>query len=361
MGKMVISGHLAAFNGKRVLVTGDTGFKGSWLSLLLSELGADVVGYALPPERDNDHFNLLKLNKIVHHVDGDIRDLSSMRKVFDEFKPEYLFHLAAQSLVRTSYESPKMTFDTNVGGSVNVLEIVRSSSSLKSVVYVTSDKCYKNKEWLWGYRENDELGGHDPYSASKAAAEIVFSSYLDSFLSERSDLGVASVRAGNVIGGGDWSSNRIIPDCITSLQKGEVIELRNPSATRPWQHVLDPLAGYLQLAARLYDDPKKFSGSWNFGPDSCSNRTVHELTSKVVACWGSGEVRVVGNNDKMHEARFLQLNCDKSHQILDWHPRWRFDESVSKTVAWYKDVMNGVSAFDVSRRQINDYMEAKND
>ena len=250
MDRVVMRDLLAAFAGKRVLVTGDTGFKGSWLCMWLHRLGAEVTGFALPPKLDIDHFNLLRLDRVIRHVDGDIRDLPALQRAFEEFQPEILFHLAAQSLVRYSYDEPKLTFDTNVGGSINVLECVRATPSLRAVVYVTSDKCYRNKEWIWGYRENDELGGRDPYSASKAAAELVFSAYVDSYFAQRSALGIASVRAGNVIGGGDWAADRIVPDSIKSLQAHQPILLRNPNATRPWQHVLEPLSGYLVLASQ---------------------------------------------------------------------------------------------------------------
>lgn len=349
--------YKGVFRGKRVLVTGDTGFKGSWLSLWLHELGANVVGYALPPERDEDHFNVIGLDKIIHHVNGDIRDFASLIKVFKEFRPEFLFHLAAQALVKFSYEEPKITFDTNVGGSVNILEAVRATPSLCSVIYVTSDKCYQNKEWEWGYRENDELGGHDPYSASKAAAEIVFSAYMDSFLSERKGFGAASVRAGNVIGGGDWALDRIVPDCIKSLQSGQTIMLRNPASTRPWQHVLEPLSGYLLLSIGIYNDPKKYSGAWNFGPGGESIRTVQDLAEKIVEFWGAGKVQVNIQHDAPHEARLLHLNCDKAQQILRWRPRWDFDRAVDETAYWYKEVGSGKTALQISRQQIRDYME----
>lgn len=357
MDRMAMRDSLSLFRGKRIVVTGDTGFKGSWLSLWLHELGADVVGFALPPERDNDHFRLLGLDKIIHHVDGDIRDLSAMKKIFEEFQPEFLFHLAAQALVRVSYEQPKDTFDTNVAGSVNILEVVRSTPSLRSMVYVTSDKCYKNKEWLWGYRESDELGGRDPYSASKAAAELVFSAYLDSFLSSRAEFGAASVRAGNVIGGGDWSQDRIVPDCIKNLNNDSPIILRNPSSTRPWQHVLEPLSGYMLTAAKLYLDPKKFSGAWNFGPDGKSIKTVKELADKIVDCWGRGSIQVAKQEGAPHEATLLHLNCDKSHQLLHWYPKWDFDRAVTETVGWYKDMIDGRPALSVSKQQLADYME----
>ena len=345
------------FEGKRVLVTGDTGFKGSWLSLWLHELSGDVVGYALPPERDEDHFNVIGLDKIIHHVDGDIRDFPSLKKVFDEFRPEFLFHLAAQALVKFSYEEPKLTFDTNVGGSVNILEAVRSTPSLRSVIYVTSDKCYKNKEWIWGYRENDELGGHDPYSASKAATELVFSAYMDSFLNQRQGFGAASVRAGNVIGGGDWALDRIVPDCIKSLQYGQTIMLRNPASTRPWQHVLEPLSGYLLLGAKIYNNPEKYSGAWNFGPRGESIRTVQNLAEKIVEFWGAGKVQANIQHGALHEARLLHLNCDKAQQILRWRPRWNFGRAVDETAYWYKEVISGKSALQLSRQQIKKYME----
>lgn len=345
------------YRGKRVLVTGDTGFKGSWLSLWLHELGADVVGYALPPERDEDHFNVISLDKITHHIDGDIGDFGALKKVFDDFQPEFLFHLAAQALVKLSYEEPKLTFDTNVGGSVNILEAVRSTPSLRSIIYVTSDKCYKNKEWLWGYRENDELGGHDPYSASKAAAEIVFSAYMDSFFNGREGFGAASVRAGNVIGGGDWAIDRIVPDCIKALQSGQAIMLRNPTSTRPWQHVLELLSCYLMLAAKIYNNPEAYSGAWNFGPRVESIRTVQDLAEKIVASWGVGTIQIAEQKDVPHEAKLLHLNCDKAHQILHWYPRWDLDHTVKETMRWYKEVISGKPALQISRQQIKDYMQ----
>jgi len=344
------------YKGKRVLVTGDTGFKGSWLSLWLRELGADVAGFALATVREDDHYNQLGLGGMIRHVTGDIRDLNALNDAFAGFKPEILFHLAAQSIVRVSYDAPKETFDTNVGGSVNVLEAVRAAPSLRSVVYVTSDKCYRNNEWLWGYRENDVLGGHDPYSASKAAAELIFSSYVDSFLSRREGIGAASVRAGNVIGGGDWSQARIVPDCIRALREGRPVEIRNPNSTRPWQHVLEPLAGYLLLGARLYDDPKAFSGAWNFGPDDDAVRTVGELAEKIVERWGAGSLKISPSANAPHEARLLRLNCEKARALLKWRPRWDFTTTVNETVDWYKDATGSKDALSVSREQIKAYM-----
>ncbi len=347
------------FKGKRVLITGDTGFKGSWLALWLSTLGAEVYGYSLPPENDNDHYNLIKLEKTINHIDGNLLDLDWLCKQVNDIQPEIVFHLAAQALVRFSYEEPKLTFDTNVSGSVNVLESIRKSKSVKSLIYVTSDKCYKNLEWIWGYRENDELGGHDPYSASKAAAEIVFSSYFDSFFKHNSNIGVASVRAGNVIGGGDWANDRIIPDCIRSLRNDKEIVIRNPEATRPWQHVLDPLSGYLLLAQKLYYNSRDYSGSWNFGPSVNSIKTVKELTDNVIAIFGKG-VCVVGQKDNIkHEAGLLHLNCDKANHQLGWRPTWNFESTITNTVVWYKNFLNdGIDPKILSLNNINEFMEA---
>ena len=322
MGRVVMREPLSVFKGRRVLVTGDTGFKGSWLCVWLNQLGAEVTGFALPPAQANDHFNLLQLDRVIQHVDGDIRDLPALQRVFAKLQPEFLFHLAAQSLVRYSYDEPKLTFDTNIGGSVNILECVRATPSLRAAIYVTSDKCYRNKEWVWGYRENDELGGRDPYSASKAAAELVFSAYVDAYFAQRNALGIASVRAGNVIGGGDWAADRIVPDSIKSLQQGRPIVLRNPQSTRPWQHVLEPLSGYLALASKLYSTGHEFSGSWNFGPRVESTRTVRDLAEKIVACWGQGSIEVAQQQGAPHEAGLLHLNCDKAIQQLGWTPRW---------------------------------------
>ncbi len=347
------------FRGRRVLVTGHTGFKGSWLSLWLRQMGAQVMGYALPPERPDDHFNLLGLEKLIEHVTGDIRDIDAVRKAFDQFQPEIVFHLAAQPLVRYSYAEPKLTFDTNVAGSVNILEASRMCPSLKALVYVTSDKCYRNNEWIWGYRENDELGGHDPYSASKAAAELVFSSYQDSFFHARRDFGAASVRAGNVIGGGDWAQDRIVPDAIRALKAGAPIFLRNPNSTRPWQHVLEPLSGYLMIAANLLGEPKRFAGAWNFGPRGESIRTVKDLAEFAAAKWGGGEVQVAPEANAPHEAGLLHLNCDKAHQLLGWYPKWDFERTVAETMHWYREISSGKPALEVSSKQIQSYMESQ--
>ncbi len=356
MGKMVESDHLSLFAGRRVVVTGDTGFKGSWLALWLSMCGAEVLGYALPPKRDNDHYNLIGLKGVIRHVDGDVRDFEGMRKVFSDFDPEIVFHLAAQALVRLSYEEPKNTFDTNVGGFVNVLEVARCLPKLRSVICVTSDKCYLNKEWTWGYRESDELGGRDPYSASKAAAEMVFFGYMQAFFKDREDVGIGSVRAGNVIGGGDWSEDRIVPDSIKALQRGEPIFLRNPSSTRPWQHVLEPLSGYMLLAAKLHASPKAYSGSWNFGPDRNAVNTVRDLAERIISHWGDGRIETAVGSEGPYESKLLHLNCDKAFYSLDWHPRWDFERTVAETTVWYRDVWRGQPALPKTREQITAYM-----
>ena len=344
---------------KRVLVTGDTGFKGSWLSLWLHRIGANVLGLALPPQTGRDHFNVLGLGKVISHVDCDIRDLSELEKATADFKPEVVFHLAAQALVKHSYSSPKATFDTNVGGSVNVLELVRQSPSVRVLVYVTSDKCYRNRQWVWGYRENDELGGEDPYSASKAAAEMVFSAYLKSFFETRDSLGAASVRAGNAIGGGDWADDRLVPDCIRALSSGEPIVLRNPAAIRPWQHVLEPISGYIRLAGRLMEEPSRYSGAWNFGPELATVHTVRELAERVVERWPGGVIRVEKADDGRREAQALQLSIDKVKAELEWTPRWDFGEAVDRTVDWYRRVQDDTSAWEVSMGQIMDYCEER--
>lgn len=356
MEKMVTTSF---FYNKKILITGDTGFKGSWLAFWLHGLGAKVYGYALPPESDQSLFTLLELDNLINHVDGNLLDDKLLLDYFNEVKPDIVFHLAAQALVRYSYDEPKLTFETNVTGSINLLEAVRHCDSVKSLIYVTSDKCYKNREWVWGYRENDELGGHDPYSASKAAAEIVFASYKDSFFSKNSNLGIASVRAGNVIGGGDWALDRIVPDCIRSIMASKDIEIRNPNATRPWQHVLEPLSGYMLLAEKLYMEPTTYSGSWNFGPSIESIRTVEELSNKAVEILGAGRVIVNKQENQKHEAGLLHLNCDKSHHNLNWKSVWNFDQTVSITINWYKNFLKGMNVKEITQQNINQFMEEK--
>lgn len=355
---MTLARRLAIFRGRRVLVTGHTGFKGSWLSLWLKELGADVMGYALAPEGRGCLFARLGLARAMRHRVADIRDARALNAAFSSFKPEFVFHLAAQSLVRASYERPKETFDVNVGGSVNLLEAVRGCAATRALVYVTTDKVYRNLEDGRAYREGDPLGGRDPYSASKAAAELAFSSWSDSFLSSRPGLGAASARAGNVLGGGDWAKDRIIPDLVRSLRRGDrSMTLRNPGATRPWQHVLEPLAGYLLLAERLRRRPRAFSGAWNFGPDASSTRTVRDLTERALACWPGLAPALVERPSRLHEAGLLTLDSRKSRRLLGWKPRWGFARTVAETMRWYAEADAKVPALDASRRQIAAYAE----
>lgn len=357
MGSVSMREALESFSGKRVLVTGHTGFKGSWLTFLLKELGADVMGCALRPAGERSHFEMLALESDITHVIVDVRDSLGLSTAFQSFKPEYVFHLAAQALVRQSYDEPVVTFTTNVLGSVHVLEAVRHCESVRSLVYVTSDKCYENFEWVWGYRENDELGGHDPYSASKAAAELAFSAYARSFFASRTDLGAATARAGNVIGGGDWAKDRIVPDCIRATENGTPLVLRHPHATRPWQHVLEPVGGYLLLAASLRADPGRYAGSWNFGPSTANVRTVREVAEAIAESLGGPRPQVSGSSVVQHEARLLQLNCDKAHQLLGWYPRWNMDRTLAATVDWYKAVFDGAEAKAVTRSQLHDYFQ----
>lgn len=357
MDKITKLEGLSFFRGKRVFITGHTGFKGSWLSFLLASIGADVMGYALAPNTEPNHFDMLGLSRDISHVIGDIRDAKFMQSQIKAFKPEIVFHLAAQALVKNSYIDPVLTFDTNIMGSLNLLEAVRHSDSVKSLVYITSDKCYENLEWVWGYRENDRLGGRDPYSASKAAAEIVFDAYTRSYFSAVDGFGAASARAGNVIGGGDWAADRIVPDCIRAITTGNAIKLRNPFSTRPWQHVLEPLSGYLALAKSLYESPKKFQGPWNFGPNSSEVRTVEDVAKSIIRTFGKGEIELLSPGAMHHEANLLQLNCDKANAILGWRPTWGVEKTFQITGEWYRWVANGNNAREITQAQVKEFFE----
>lgn len=342
---------LASYAGRRVAITGHTGFKGSWLAQMLVDAGAEVHGFALPPETNPSHFEQLGLSSRMRHVVGDVRDAEAVDDFITSSRAEIVFHLAAQPIVRRSYREPRLTYETNVLGGVNILESVRRSDHVAALVFCTSDKCYRNRETRIGYVEEDELGGHDPYSASKAAAEIVFASYTRSFFAERRGFAAASARAGNVIGGGDWSEDRILPDCIRALSCGRPVVIRSPLATRPWQHVLEPLSGYLALGERLLRDPA-VDGAWNFGPSSASHHSVAEVVERVIAEWGSGEMHVDAPADALHEAGLLALDCTKAARELGWHPAWGFDETIATTVRWYRDVFDGAPAIDLTREQI---------
>lgn len=342
------------FRGRRVLISGDTGFKGGWLAHWLVALGAEVSGCGLPADTQPNLFAALKLGERIDHTNVDICDAAKINDLVERLKPELVLHLAAQPLVRASYVNPKTTFDTNVGGLVNMLEAIRSGDSVRACVVVTSDKCYENREWLWGYRENEPMGGHDPYSASKGAAELVVSSYRRSFFLD-SDIRIATARAGNVIGGGDWSNDRIITDFVTSIVNGEPLRLRYPRAVRPWQHVCEPLAGYLQLAALLMGpDGQQYAEAWNFGPKNGAYVTVQQLAESLVNEWGRGEI-VVTDNQQHHEANLLQLDCTKAAARLGWQGVWDVPDAISKTVDWYRAYYDGVDAAALTEQQLNEY------
>ncbi len=347
------------FAGRRVLVTGHTGFKGGWLSLWLKQLGAQVWGYALEPPTEPSFFEAAGLDRVLDRsVIADIRDLDALSVTFEALEPEIVFHLAAQSLVRRSYGEPKLTFDTNIGGTVNLLECVRQTACVRALVNITSDKCYENRGWVWGYRENDPMGGHDPYSASKGAAELVSAAYLHSFFADRADLGAATGRAGNVLGGGDWALDRIVPDAVRALSAGQRVPVRNPSATRPWQHVLEPLSGYLLLAHHLLNDPARFSGAWNFGPAVDNARSVQDVVVEFLRCWGSGDWQDLSDQQAgaPNEAELLQLSCDKANLQLGWLPRWDFQRTIGETARWYKSYADGQDTTKLSEQQIADYL-----
>jgi CDP-glucose 4,6-dehydratase len=322
------------WQGKKVFVTGHTGFKGSWLCLWLNKLGAEVTGYALQPPTNPSLFEITKLSTQINSIIGDIRDAEALKQAMAHSKPEIVIHMAAQPLVRESYNTPVETYATNVMGTVNLLEAVRQNPSVKAVVNVTTDKVYENKEWHWGYRENEPLGGLDPYSNSKACSELVTQAYRHSFFANGAAL--ASARAGNVIGGGDWAADRLIPDCINALLQGEAVRIRNPYSIRPWQHVLEPLSGYLNLAEKLYTHGKPFAESWNFGPEERDAKPVQWIVEALCDKWGHELGFTIDKGEHPHEAKYLKLDCSKAKYELDWQPRWSLDTALDKIVEWSK-------------------------
>ncbi|MGH4120184.1 CDP-glucose 4,6-dehydratase [Clostridium sp.] len=350
------------FNGfyknKRVLITGHTGFKGSWLSIWLNELGAKVVGYGLDLYTEKDNFIVTGLKEKIIDIRGDIRNRQYLQEVFTKYKPEIVFHLAAQALVRLSYEIPKETYDVNVMGTLNVLECIRNTDSVKIGIMITTDKCYENKEQIWPYRETDPMGGYDPYSSSKACSEILIASYRNSFFNtnnyDKHGTAIASVRAGNVIGGGDWSKDRIIPDCIRALEENKDIEIRNPKAVRPWQHVLEPLSGYLLLASKMYVDGVSYCSGWNFGPNIDSIVSVKTVADIIINKWGKGKWIDISNKEAVHEANLLCLDCTKARVKLCWEPKLYIDEAIEYTVDWYKNYKDK-DVFDLCVNQIKSY------
>lgn len=328
------------WKSKKVLITGHTGFKGGWLSLWLQRKGADIVGYALEAPTKPSLFEVARVADGMTSVTGDIRDLGQLKKVFDEHRPDIVFHLAAQPIVRESYQNPVETYDTNVMGTVNVLEAVRLSESARVALMITSDKCYENKEWLWGYRENEPMGGYDPYSSSKGCAELVTAAYRKSFFSDpmsnQQGVAVASVRAGNVIGGGDWAKDRLIPDMINAFLKAEPVTIRYPHAIRPWQHVLEPLGGYIMLAEKLWCDGKKYSGGWNFGPDEKDAKPVSWVADELAGLWGKNAAWSTDSTNQPHEAGYLKLDCSKARGRLGWSPKIDLHTALEWIVEWYQ-------------------------
>ena len=328
------------WNGKSVLITGHKGFKGSWLSVWLHRMGARVTGYSLAPPTVPNNFELTGIENGISTITGDITDYSSVEKAVKKCQPEIVFHMAAQSLVRRSYEEPVETYSTNIMGTVHLLEAIRKIDSVRAVINVTSDKCYENKEWVWGYRENDPMGGYDPYSSSKGCAELITSAYLRSFFNPveygKHGMALASVRAGNVIGGGDFGEDRLVPDIVRAFSIGESVHIRLPDSVRPWQHVLEPLSGYLMIAERLYNEGGKYSGAWNFGPSEDCIKTVGWIVEKIADLWGQGAKWTIDNRNHPHEAQLLKLDCSKARTLLGWRSLFCIEKTLEWTVDWYK-------------------------
>lgn len=347
------------WSGRKVFLTGHTGFKGCWLSLWLQSMGANVTGYSLSPEADLNLFEVAKIATGMESYFADIRDLAALRSAINAVRPEIIIHMAAQPLVRHSYVAPVETYTTNVIGTVHVLECARHCSSVRAVINVTTDKCYENKEWVWGYRENEPMGGYDPYSNSKACAELVTSAYRNSFFNSANyaehHTAIASARAGNVIGGGDWAADRLIPDFIRAIAAGDRVKIRNPGAIRPWQHVLEPLSGYLLLAERLVTHGPEFAEAWNFGPNESDARTVEWIVQSLVEGWGDGAGWEKNDSPQPHEATYLKLDCSKAHARLDWQPRWTLETALSRIIDWHKAQLAGQDMHELCIRQIEEY------
>ncbi|HVE48306.1 MAG TPA: CDP-glucose 4,6-dehydratase [Casimicrobiaceae bacterium] len=351
----------AFWAGKRVLITGHTGFKGGWLAIWLQRLGAEVFGFSLPPSTVPSLFELTCVGERMTSTLGDVTDLRSLQSAVNAARPQIVFHLAAQSVVRLSYDKPIETYATNVIGTVNLLECVRTCGSVQAVIVVTSDKCYDNREWVWGYRESDALGGRDPYSSSKACAELVTAAYRHSFFSTDGSgisISVATVRAGNVIGGGDWTKDRLIPDVMRSVAATQPVRVRHPTAIRPWQHVVEPLAGYLALARHLYEDGQEFAEAWNFGPAEGDTRPVSWIIERLAEEWGPGLRWTIDDGAQPHEANVLKLDGAKAAQRLGWRPRWDLTTALRMTARWYKAYLADEDMRTVTESQIDDYTRA---
>jgi len=344
----------AFWHGKRVFLTGHTGFKGSWLSLWLSDMGAIVKGYALEPPTAPSLFEQAKVAELIESEIGDIRDLERLSTSMSAFNPDVLIHMAAQPLVRLSYKDPIETYDTNVMGTVKVLEAARSCQNLKAIINVTTDKCYENREWVWGYRENEPMGGHDPYSSSKGCAELVTSAYRRSFMREQR-IGLASVRAGNVVGGGDWAEDRLVPDILRAFEQDKPVVVRNPAATRPWQHVLEPLSGYLVLAQNLYAKPERFASGWNFGPLDEDAKPVGDILNLMVSQW-PGAKWELDNGAHPHEAGYLKLDISKARTELGWQPTWGLEKTLGKIIRWHRSWLDKGDMQSECLQEIHEYM-----
>lgn len=343
------------WKGKKVFLTGHTGFKGSWMSLWLQSLDAEIKGYALNPSTKPSLFDEANVGDDMISQIGNINDLPTLLNSMVSFNPDVLIHMAAQPLVRLSYREPLETYMTNVIGTANVLEVARSCPNLKSIVSVTTDKCYENKEWAWGYRENEPMGGHDPYSSSKACAELVISAYRNSFFNTNDTAFLASGRAGNVIGGGDWAEDRLIPDILKAFEKEEAVIIRNPLSTRPWQHVLEPISGYLVLAERLYNDGEAFAEGWNFGPKDENCKSVGWILDLMVEKWGKNASWKLDRNNNPHEAGFLKLDCSKAAVNLSWTPKWHLDQTLDLIINWQKNWLSGKNMKEQCLHEINTY------
>ncbi len=346
------------WSGKRVFLTGHTGFKGSWLALWLQSMGAVVKGYALAPDTEPDLFSVARVGEGVDSEIGDVRDLEGLRASVRAFDPEILFHMAAQPLVRLSYRDPVGTYATNVMGTVNVLEASRGLPRLRAIVCITTDKCYENREWVWGYRENEPMGGHDPYSSSKGCAELVSAAYRSSFFADPAAPALATARAGNVIGGGDWAEDRLVPDILRAFDAGAPVPIRNPVSTRPWQHVLEPLSGYLALAEALWRGGQDFAEGWNFGPHDEDAKPVQAIVERMAALWGDGAGWQADAGSHPHEARYLKLDISKARARLGWQPRWTLEQSLDRIVAWHKAWRGGHDMHQHCLADIADYSAA---
>jgi CDP-glucose 4,6-dehydratase len=348
------------WKGKKVLLTGHTGFKGGWLAMWLQSAGAEVIGVSLAPTGDKNLYIAANLSDSMESHTTDIRNADQLNKVFSAAEPEIVLHLAAQALVRDSYDSPIETYSTNVMGSLNVLEACRSCSTVQSILIVTTDKCYQNREWLWRYREIDRLGGHDPYSSSKACLELMVESYRNSFFSSSDAPNLVTARAGNVIGGGDWSKDRLIPDAIRAIISNDKLQIRNPNAIRPWQHVLEPLNGYLKLVEKVHGD-SSYLGSWNFGPDEQGEKSVAEIVNLLFKKWGGNAVDkwAVDENESVHEAGILKLDSTKARTNLSWVPNWNLETSIESIVQWHQQELAGTNMKEFSLQQIRDFQNGK--